>query len=142
MNSEAANSRDLGLESGRIPGLIIFRNNSGVLMDATGRPVYYGVGGPTPGKKSHGGSDWIGWQTVTITPEMVGQKVAIFCGFEVKDDEANPKTDTVLRQENFIHIVNTAGGRAGFVKRPIDAHLILERKGCVRLSEYPRERLT
>jgi len=140
-NSEAFNSNVFEVSSGQFEGLTFFRNNCGMLYDNSGTPVYYGVGGPTQGKKSKGGSDYIGWESVVITPEMVGHRVAIFCAFELKKDEADTKTDIVKTQEHFIETVNKAGGKAGFVKRPIDTELILQRQGCVKLSEYPRDRL-
>jgi hypothetical protein len=53
-----------------------------------------------------GSSDLIGWQTITITPEMVGQKIALFTAIEVKYG----KTATTPEQKNFIEQVNKSGG--------------------------------
>jgi hypothetical protein len=48
----------------------LFRNNTGTLRDANGRPVQFGL--------CKGSADLIGYRTITITPEMVGQQVAVF----------------------------------------------------------------
>ena len=63
---------DLGLE----PTVRLFRNNVGVLRDAQGRPVRFGL---------HPGSgDLIGWRSVRITPDMVGRLLAVLASVEVK----------------------------------------------------------
>jgi hypothetical protein len=48
----------------------LFRNNTGTLRDANGRPVQFGL--------CKGSADLIGYRTITITPDMVGQQVAVF----------------------------------------------------------------
>jgi hypothetical protein len=48
----------------------LFRNNTGTLRDQHGRPVSFGL--------CKGSADLIGYRTITITPEMVGQQVAVF----------------------------------------------------------------
>ena len=64
----------LGLST---PGVRLFRNNCGALKDADGRLIRYGVANP-------GGSDLIGWRSLTVTPDMVGRKLAVFLAIEVK----------------------------------------------------------
>ncbi len=59
----------------------------------------FGVGG-------EGGSDLIGWKSTVITPEMVGQRVAIFVACEVKKPGGRPSPE----QLNFISQVTAAGG--------------------------------
>jgi hypothetical protein len=54
----------------------LFRNNTGTLKDQHGRPVQFGL--------CKGSADLIGWKQVTVTPEMVGQQVAVFLSIEVK----------------------------------------------------------
>jgi hypothetical protein len=54
----------------------LFRNNTGTLRDANGRPVQFGL--------CKGSADLIGYRSITITPEMVGQQVAVFTSIEVK----------------------------------------------------------
>lgn len=139
MNSESLNSKLY--EASKPASMVTFRNNCGVLKDQRGIPVHFGVGGPTPGKPSKGGSDFIGYEVVIITPEMVGKKVAIFTAHELKADECNEGTATIAAQENFIAQVNEDGGRAGFVRRPIDIELISRGEGCTVLARYPDSRL-
>lgn len=130
MNSEAKNTNDFEIESGKTEGLLVFRNNCGATKDMTGRPVFYGVGGPSArNRESIGGSDFIGI--------YYGR----FCAFEIKADKDNTKKERLLKQENFISVIIKNGGFAGFVRRPIDIKLILSGKGCTKLSEYPKDRL-
>jgi len=53
--------------------------------------------------------DLIGWTSVEITPDMVGHKVAIFTGIEIKTgkQKINPGSD----QDKFREIILRMGGR-------------------------------
>ena len=55
-----------------------------------------------------GSADLIGWQTITITPDMVGQQVAVFVAVETKAlcGRVTPA------QQTFLRTVREAGGRA------------------------------
>lgn len=86
----------------------VFRNNVGMLEDRFGNKVRYGVCNP-------GGADVIGWRSVTVTPEMVGHRVAVFVAIETKDNVRPPEE----KQWNFLHAVQAAGG-IGFVAREGD----------------------
>ena len=92
----------------------IFRNNCGVHKTEDCRFVRYGVANP-------GGSDLIGWKKTTITPEMVGQSVAIFTAIEVKNAKGRPTTE----QLRFIEVVKTEGGIAGVCRSVEDALSLL-----------------
>ncbi len=81
-------------------GFRVFRNNVGVLQDAEGRYIRYGVCNP-------GGSDLIGWKTVEVTPEMVGKRVAVFTAVECKY-----KGRLTPEQITFLGAVSKAGGIA------------------------------
>lgn len=94
----------------------LFRNNTGALEDKTGRIVRYGL--------CKGSSDLIGWQTVEVTPEMVGQRLAVFVALEVKD-----KGRLTAEQAQFLEVVRRAGGIAGEVRSVEDAESVL-RRGC------------
>lgn len=96
--SEAPIMRRIQLELAKY-GLRLFRNNVGMLTDAAGNKVRYGL--------CNGSSDLIGLTPVVITPEMVGRRVAIFTAIEVKD-----KTKLTAEQQNFINFVLSAGGIA------------------------------
>ena len=69
-----------------------------------------------------GSSDLIGYTEKTITPEMVGKKVAIFTAIEVKKKGGKQSPD----QKNFIKRLNDAGGLGGFAYSEADAVAIVE----------------
>lgn len=69
-----------------------------------------------------GFSDLFGLVSVTITPDMVGQKVAVFVAMEVKDEKKKPSD----KQKNFLKAVNDNGGRSGVVRSTEDAVRVLE----------------
>lgn len=102
----------------------LFRNNSGACKDSTGRMIFYGLGNIS--KKSNAeykSSDLIGFMPITITPEMVGKKVAVFIAAEVK--KSNWKfnaTDRELAQKKFLDVVNINGGLGIFVNS-VDSYL-------------------
>jgi hypothetical protein len=97
----------LGLST---PGVRLFRNNCGALKDAEGRLIRYGVANP-------GGSDLIGWRSIIVTPDMIGQKLAVFLAIEVKGEKCKA-TD---HQRNFIARVRADGGLAGVARTVDDA---------------------
>lgn len=68
-----------------------------------------------------GFTDLFGWVSVTITPDMVGMKIAQFIGPEVKDDKGKPSK----LQVTFIDVVNADGGRAGVVRSVEDAERLV-----------------
>lgn len=93
----------------------LWRNNSGSLPDPrTGRYVQFGVGSP-------GGSDLIGYRRVTVTPEMVGQHLAVFAAVEVK----TPKGRVKAEQQQFVDHIRSAGGIAGIARSVDEAKNIL-----------------
>ena len=93
----------------------MWRNNSGSLPDPrTGRYVQFGVGSP-------GGSDLIGYRRVRVTPEMVGQEIAVFAAIEVK----TPRGRATSQQEAFIGHIRNAGGIAGIARSVDEAKTIL-----------------
>lgn len=69
-----------------------------------------------------GFSDLFGLVPVTITADMVGQKVAVFTALEVKTPKGKPTT----QQQAFIQAVNDNGGRAGVVRCAEDAVRVVE----------------
>jgi len=64
-----------------------------------------------------GSSDLIGWRSLTITPEMVGERIAVFAALEVKSKTGR----ATAGQKNFCKRVIEAGGLAGIVKSLDDA---------------------
>lgn len=97
-------------------GAVMFRNNQGKYQDDRGRWITYGICNP-------GGSDLIGWTPLTITPDMVGQKVAVFTAVEVK----TPTGKATPAQLNFIDQVQQAGGLAMIVRSAQDTALLYKK---------------
>jgi len=68
-----------------------------------------------------GSSDLIGWTSVTVTPDMVGQRLAVFTAVEVKRPGARTSKKRKEQQRDFIDAVNRAGGRAGVARSSREA---------------------
>lgn len=85
-------------------GLRVFRNNVGTATFPDGSRVVYGLGDDTP--------DLIGWMPVVVTQEMVGRKLAVFFGVEVKKVGALKKANKkhINGQINFLEQVVKGGG--------------------------------
>lgn len=81
-------------------GITLFRNNIGVAYYTNGQPVTYGL--------TTGSADLIGWRTITVTPDMVGQQIAQFVSIEVKTHQGRVST----AQQNWLERVRAAGGVA------------------------------
>ena len=113
--SETAIQQRIRLALGKLPWVRMFRNNVGKLPDPrTGRWVDFGVGGK-------GGGDLLGWRTITVTPEMVGQQVAQFVSLEVKTATGRVRPE----QENWRRVVEQCGGLAAVVRSEEDALRIM-----------------
>jgi hypothetical protein len=91
----------------------LWRNNTGTLYDANGRPVQFGL--------CKGSSDLIGFRTITIGPEHLGQRLAVFAAVEVK----SPTGRVTTEQTAFIDTVAGMGGLAGVARSVDDAAEIL-----------------
>jgi hypothetical protein len=104
------------LEAGR-KGVKLWRNNVGVLNDETGRPVRYGLGNDSPAlNKAIKSGDLIGWRSITITPDLVGTKLAQFVSRECKKPNWNYSgTDREQAQLRWAEVINADGGNACFV---------------------------
>ena len=113
-NDETTLQQQIRLALGTRPDLRLFRNNTGTLPDPrTGRPVQFGL--------ARGSADLIGLRTVTITPDMVGQQVAVFTSIEVKTPKGRPTAE----QQSWLNMVRSLGGIAGIARSVRDANEIL-----------------
>ena len=92
----------------------LWRNNTGALKDANGRLVRYGL--------CPGSSDLIGLRRITITPDMVGQQLAVFAAVEVKGERGRATPEQVA----FLEHITAAGGLAGIARSVDDAQSILQ----------------
>lgn len=109
-NAETDLQQRIRLALGLRPDLRLFRNQVGQLPDPrTGRPVQFGL--------ARGSADLIGWRTVVVTPEMVGQRIAVFTSIEVKTATGR----LAPTQHSWMHAVRAAGGIAGVARSVSDA---------------------
>lgn len=109
-------------------GAVTFRNTTA--QGWAGKAVDRGQGYVTIANPSPliaglcvGSSDVIGWKSVEITPEMVGQRVAVFVALEIK----TPVGEASDEQMRFVGAVKNAGGIAGFPTSPEEALELLSR---------------
>ena len=113
-NLETKLQQEIRLALGQMPDLRIFRNQVGQLPDLrTGRPVQFGL--------AKGSSDLIGFKTIEITEEHLGQKLAVFTSIEVK----TAKGKLTPMQHNWLSCVREAGGITGVARSVQDAIQII-----------------
>lgn len=75
------------------------------------------------GLQAPGASDLVGGTRITITPEMVGQKIMVLTVIEVKT-----ATGTISpAQRDFVSFVTETGGFAGFARCSEDARKICKK---------------
>ncbi len=132
MTAESPLQADIRLAIGKVAHARLFRNSVGggwvgeVLdnskLSVTLRQARYVTFGLQVGS-----GDLIGWTTVTITPEMVGHRIAVFTSGEVKPLVARPRKDQE-HQERWRATVEAAGGFAE-VLRSVEDGLKLVRAG-------------
>jgi len=114
MKSESEVQQEIQLEAPKM-GVTLLRNNSGAFKDETGRLVRYGLG-QISNTQPYKSSDLIGWTEVVVTPEMVGQRIAIFTAVEIKRQSWKAtKDEREEKQRNFINWIKARGGIAGMV---------------------------
>jgi hypothetical protein len=89
------------------------RNRDGSITLSNPRPVHMGL--------VKGGSDLIGFTPITITQDMVGNRLAVFTAVEVKTPSGRPTAE----QRQFIEVVQRAGGYAGIARNDEDLTMIL-----------------
>ena len=113
-NKETTLQQEIRLALGQLPDLRMFRNQVGQLPDMrTGRPVQFGL--------AKGSSDLIGFKTIEVTSDMVGQRLAVFTSIEVK----TAKGKLSPMQHNWLSCVNKAGGITGVARSVQDAIQII-----------------
>lgn len=104
--SEAAVQAAVRLEAMRM-GILLWRNNSGVLVDADGRPVRFGLG-----------NDSKQCNAVMKSSDLIGiGPGGIFHAYECKrpDWHLTPGDARGQAQQRFIELVRARGGVAKFV---------------------------
>jgi hypothetical protein len=141
---EANLMRVIMLATGKLRNVRLFRNNTGQAWQGKSKtypvstaPVqvwlppghrYIIITDPRPIDAGlyEGSSDLVGYTEVKITPEMVGQSVAIFTALEVKKDI---KSIASAKQINFLTVIKNAGGIAGLARSIDEAERLLKSKG-------------
>jgi len=114
-NLETNIQQRIRLALGTDPNVRLFRNQVGQLPDPrTGRPVQFGL--------AKGSADLVGFKTVTITSDMVGQQIAQFVSIEVK----TPNGRLTTSQQSWLDTLKTAGAIAGVARSPEDAVGLLD----------------
>jgi len=91
----------------------ISRLSDGSLVIKDPRPFASGLPTGTP--------DLIGFKEIIISPDMVGKTIAQFCAIEVKAG----KNKTTTEQDNFLNVVQRAGGITGVARSAEDAIRII-----------------
>ena len=113
-NAETTLQQQIRLALGTNPNARIFRNQVGSLPDPrTGRLVTFGL--------TRGSADLIGWRTITVTPAMVGIRLAVFTSIEVKTPTGRVRPE----QQAWLEAVQQAGGIAMIARSVPDAELAL-----------------
>lgn len=111
--SEQELQQRIRLELGRGP-VRLWRNNVGALRDQRGRLVSYGL--------CPGSSDLIGLRRLRVTPEHLGQELAVFCALEIKSQRGRPTAE----QQRFLALVQAMGGLAGVIRSAEEARSLLQ----------------
>lgn len=93
------------------------RRADGSMLIREPRPLHSGL--------AAGSSDLIGFVPVTITPDMVGQQIAVFASAEIK----TAKGRATEEQKWWIDMVRGFGGIAGIVRTDEDLQELLTSKG-------------
>lgn len=140
--TEAERQARIMLAVGALPGVRLFRNTVGegwtgkqvqgpkdlVILRNASRVAF----GLQPG--SH---DLIGWRSTLITQQMVGTKIAVFLGGEIKTHTGKLSAE----QRNFHDNLVAAGGMSGIWITPEDAiNTVADRPGDV--STWRRNEVT
>jgi hypothetical protein len=113
-NAETSLQQQIRLAIGTHPDARVFRNQVGSLPDPrTGRLVTFGL--------ARGSADLIGWRSITVTPDMVGSRLAIFTSIEVKTPTGRVRPE----QQAWLETVHQAGGIAIIARSVPDAELAL-----------------
>ena len=114
-NKETILQQNIRLALGTKSNIRLFRNETGKLPDPrTGQWVQFGL--------AKGSSDLIGFKTIKVTPEMIGQDLAVFTSIEVKTNSGQLSK----YQHNWLQAVKKAGGIVGVARNVKDALNILK----------------
>lgn len=126
--NETPTQRRIMLALGALPGVRLFRNNTGMgwagrlLSNENGRVTLENAR-PLHAGLTKGSGDLIGWKTVEVTPDMVGKKLAVFTSIEVKREKGGRVSDA---QDNWREVVKRMGGIAIVARTEEEAKTLIE----------------
>lgn len=114
--SETRVQSEVRLRAARV-GVMLWRNNVGVLRDKRDVPVRFGLANDSKQLNERLKSgDLIGWRSVHITPAHVGQTIARFESYEVKESGWRYSGDPhEVAQARWAALVTAAGGVGRFI---------------------------
>ena len=92
-------------------GTVIAEDNGKIILE-NARRIRFGL--------HEGSADLIGWKSVKITPDMVGQKIAVFVSAEIKGPHGRMREE----QNNWMAQVLFAGGHAYEIRDILQADKI------------------
>lgn len=115
--------------SSLLPSVRLFRNNvgkvwTGILVSSRDKQVILSNARPFHAGLIKGSSDLVGWNTITVSQEMVGAKIAVFTAIEIKTRNVRITPEQTI----FINNVNKAGGIAGVVYNEQEAINLIKDK--------------
>lgn len=117
--SEKTLLNEMQLIASRSKRCVLFRNNvgqgwAGRIIERTSARLVLTDFRPLQAGLVKGSSDLIGWTVVTITPEMVGRKIAVFTAFEAKTKTVKLSDAQMI----FLNRVIESGGIAAEIRTP------------------------
>lgn len=108
---------DAVIKVARLHGATLYRNRRGMVRLEHGGMFPYGLG-------PNGYPDLVGYKTITITPDMVSKRIAVYVGIESKRaDKAKRTADD--HQEDQLTVIRAAGGIAGVCRSAEEAEELL-----------------
>ena len=123
MKSERDIKAEILRELGSRKDTRLFNQPVGIADLATGGKIRFGL--------CPGSADLIGWHEVLVTPEMVGQKLAVFLSIEVKNSSGRVRPEQKIWKD----AIDGAGGIAGICRSKEDAVKLLSKNTCGNASD-------
>lgn len=123
--SEAEVLRAIMAGLGARSDMRIFRNHVGAgwtgrLVAGSGRRVVLEDARRCTFGLAPGSPDLIGWRSFTVTPEMVGRRIARFVAIEAK-----ARGRLTAGQDAFLGVARATGAMAGVVRSPDEARALI-----------------
>jgi hypothetical protein len=123
---ESTIQNEIQMALGSIPEVRLFRNNvgqgwAGRVTHRDGQTLTLMYPRVLHAGLVKGSGDLIGWQSIVVTPDMVGKRLAVFLSIEVKDKSGRPSDD----QKNWHEQVIMHGGLSCVARSIEEAKTVL-----------------